>query len=137
MYEIWLFISVSSLKKYCAIFYSYECSLKMNFICIYFFKVNIPLKGRFIAIQTSQETRESSNKQHKCTPKISGEEQTKPQISKWKEIIRFRAKINEIETQQKIEKIKENPSQFFERSTKLMNPLARHIKKGEGSNKKN
>ena len=49
-----------------------------------------------------------SNKQPKLTPKTSREEeQTKPKISRRKEIIKIRAEINEIETKKTIEKINE------------------------------
>ena len=45
-----------------------------------------------------QETRKISNKQSKLTPKkLEKEEQTKPKVSRRKEIIKIRAEINEIE----------------------------------------
>ena len=46
-----------------------------------------------------QETRKISNKQSNLTPKeLEKEEQTKPKVSRRKEIIKIRAEINEIET---------------------------------------
>ena len=49
----------------------------------------------------SQETRKILNKQSNFTPKeLEKEEQTKPKVSRRKEIIKVRAEINEIETKQ-------------------------------------
>ena len=55
--------------------------------------------------------------------------QTKPKISKKKEIMRIRAEINEIETKKAIEKINEVKSLFFQKIKKIDKPLARLIKK--------
>ena len=52
----------------------------------------------------------------------------KTQSQQWKEIIRIRAEINEIE-KKTIEKIKEIKSWFFEKINKIDNPLARLIRK--------
>ena len=76
-----------------------------------------------------QETRKISNKQHKLTPKeLEKEEQTKPKVSRRKEIIKIRAKINEIETKKTIAKINETESGFFEKIYKTDKPLPRLIK---------
>ena len=50
-------------------------------------------------------------------------EQTKPKVSRRKEIIKIRAEINEIETKKTIAKINKTKSWFFERETKLINNL--------------
>ena len=50
-------------------------------------------------------------------------------ISRRKEIIRFRAEINEKETKETIAKIKKAKSWFFEKINKIDKPLARLIKK--------
>ena len=56
----------------------------------------------------TQETRKISNKQSKLTPKeLKKEEQTKPNVSRRKEMIKIRAEINEIETKKTIGKINE------------------------------
>ena len=51
----------------------------------------------------SQERRKSSNKQLYLTSKATTEEQTKPQFSRRKQIIKIREEINEIETKKIIE----------------------------------
>ena len=56
-------------------------------------------------------------------------EQTRPKVSRRKEIIKIRAEINEIETKQTIEKINQTKSWFFEKINKIDKPLARLIKK--------
>ena len=63
-----------------------------------------------------QETRKISNKQSNLTPKgLDKEEQTKPKVSRRKEIIKSRAEINEIETKKTIAKIDKTKSWFFEK----------------------
>ena len=59
---------------------------------------------------------------------LEKEEQTKPKISRRKDIIKMRAEINEIETKNTIEKINETKSYFFEKINKIDKPLARLIK---------
>ena len=60
-------------------------------------------------------------------------QQTKPKVSRRKEIIKITAEINEIETKKTIEKINETKSLFFEKINKIDKPLARLIrKKGRG-----
>lgn len=59
---------------------------------------------------------------------LEKEEQTKPQVSRRKEIIKIRAEINEIETKRTIAKINETKSWFFEKINKIDKPLARLIK---------
>ena len=63
--------------------------------------------------------------------KVGKEGQTKPQVSRTKEIIKTRVKINEVENRKTIEKINETKSLFFERVSKMDNPLARFRHKGE------
>jgi hypothetical protein len=50
---------------------------------------------------------------------LEKQEQTKPQTSKWREIIRIRAKINETETKQRIQRINETKIWFFEKISKI------------------
>ena len=52
-------------------------------------------------------------------------EQTRPKVSRRKEIIKIRAEINEIETKKTIEKINETKSWFFEKINKIDKCLAR------------
>ena len=57
------------------------------------------------------------------------EEQTKPEVSRRKEIIKIRAEINEIETKKTMAKINKTKSCFFKKINKIDKPLARLIKK--------
>ena len=74
-----------------------------------------------------QETRKSSNKLILHLKQLE-REQTRPKVSRRKEIIKIRAEINEIETKKTIEKINETKSCFFEKINKIDKPLARLIK---------
>src|SRR3712207_1745408 len=77
-----------------------------------------------------QQRRKIPNKQSNRTLKVlEKEEQTKPKISRRKEIIKITAAINEIETKNTIEKINETKSWFFEKINKIDKPLARLTKK--------
>ena len=49
------------------------------------------------------------------------EKQTKPKVSRRKEIIKIRAEINETETKKTIEKINEIKTWFFEKINKIVN----------------
>ena len=60
---------------------------------------------------------------------LEKEEQTKPKVSRRKEIIKITAEINEIETKKTIAKINKTKSWFFEKINKIDKPLARLIKK--------
>ena len=79
-------------------------------------------------IVLSQETRKAQLKNLNLPKTIEKEEQTKPKISRRKEIIKIRAEINEIETKKTIEKINETKSRFFEKINKIDKLLARLIK---------
>ena len=62
---------------------------------------------------------------------LEKEEQTKPKISRRKEIIKIRAEINDIETKKTMEKINETKSWFFEKIKKIDKPLADFSRKKE------
>ena len=91
------------------------------------------LRGKFIAIQAHLRKQEKAriNKLtlHLKQLKQLKREQTRPKVSRRKEIIKIRAEINEIETNKTIEKINETKSWFFEKINKIDKPLARLIKK--------
>jgi uncharacterized membrane protein YcaP (DUF421 family) len=53
---------------------------------------------------------------------LEKQEQTKPKTSRQREIIKIRAKINEIETKQSIQRINETKSWLFEKINKIKNP---------------
>ena len=89
------------------------------------------LRGKFIAIQSylkKQQTAQINNLTLHLK-ELEKEEQTKPKVSRRKEIIKIRAEINEIETKETIAKINKTKSWFFEKINKINKPLSRHIKK--------
>ena len=94
------------------------------------------LRGEFIAIQSYLRKQEKYqiNNLTLHLKQLEKEEQTKPKVSRRKEIIKIRAKTNEIETKKTIEKVNETKSWFFEKINKIDKPLARLIreKKGRG-----
>ena len=89
------------------------------------------LGRKFIGIQSHLKKQEKSqiNKLTLHLKQIEKEEQTKPKLSRRKEIIKLRAEINEIEMKKTIAKINETKSWFFEKINKIDKLLARHIKK--------
>ena len=74
------------------------------------------LTGEFTALQAYLKKQEkNSNKPSNFTLKGTGEkQQTKPKVSRRKEIIKIRAEINEMESK-KNTKINESNSWFFEK----------------------
>ena len=60
---------------------------------------------------------------------LEKEEQSKPKVSRRKEIIKIRAEIKEIKTKKTIAKINKTKSWFFVKINKMDTPLARLIKK--------
>ena len=97
------------------------------------------LRGKFIAIQAYLKIREKSQMNNLTLhlKELEKEEQTKPKVSRRKEIIKIRAEINEIEMKKTIEKIDKTKSWFLGKINKIDKPLARLIKKKkeEGSNR--
>ena len=89
------------------------------------------LRGKFIAIKSYLKEQNKSQIKtltlHLKEPEKEG--QTKPEVSRRKEIIKIRAEINEIETKKTIAKINKTKSWFFERISKTDIPLARLITK--------
>ena len=95
------------------------------------------LRGKFIAIQAylNKDEKSQVNNLTLHLKKLEKEEQTKPKVSRRKEIIKIRAEINEIEIKKTIAKVNKTKSWFFEKRNKIDKPLARLIKKkGEDSN---
>ena len=89
------------------------------------------LSGMFRAIQAYLKKQEKSqiNNLTLHLKELEKEEQTKPTVSRRKEIIKIRAEINEIETKKTIARINKTKSWFFEKIKKIDKPLARLIKK--------
>jgi hypothetical protein len=53
---------------------------------------------------------------------LKKKEQAKSKTSRWREIIKIRAEINEIKTKQTIQRINETNSWFFEKINKINKP---------------
>ena len=70
------------------------------------------LRGKFIAIQSYPKKQEKSQVNHLTLylKQLEKKEQTKPKVSRRKEIIKLRAEINEIETKKTITKINKTKS---------------------------
>ena len=85
------------------------------------------LRGKFIAIQSYLKKQEKSqiNNLTLYLKELEKEKQTKPKVSRRKEIITIRAEINEIETKETIAKINKTKNWFFEQINKIDKPLAR------------
>ena len=75
------------------------------------------LRGRFIAIQAYLKKQEKNqiNNLTLHLKKLEKEEMKNPRVSRKKEIIKIRAKINEKETKETIGKINKAKSWFFEK----------------------
>ena len=93
--------------------------------------VKAVLRGNFIAIQSYLKKQEKSQISNLSLylKQPEKEEQTKPKVSRRKEIIKIRAEINEIEAKKTIAKINKTKSWFFEKINKIDKPLDRLIKK--------
>ena len=90
----------------------------------------VVLTGKSITIQSYLRKQEKSQINNLTLHlKQLEKEQTKPKLSRRKEIIKIRAEINEIEMKKTMEKINEAKSWFFEMINKIDKPLARLIKK--------
>ena len=91
------------------------------------------LRGKFIAIQAYHKKQEKSqiNNLTLHLKELEKEEQTKPKVSRRKDIIKIRAEINEKEMKETLAKINITKSWFFEKINKIDKPLARLIKKRE------
>ena len=89
------------------------------------------LRGKFIPVQSYLKKQEKSqvNNLTLHLKELEKEEQTKPKVSRRKEIIKIRAKINEIEAKKTIAKINKTKVWSFEKINKIDKPLARLIKK--------
>ena len=87
-------------------------------------------RGKFIAIQAYLKKQEKSqiNNLTLHLKELEKEEQSKPKVSRRKEIIKIRAEINEVETKKTIAKINKTKSWFFEKISKIDKSLARLIK---------
>ena len=92
---------------------------------------NAVLRGKFIAIQAYLKKQEKTQIKNLTLhlKELEKEEQTKPKVSRRKEIIKIREEINEIGTKKTTAKINKTKSWFFENINKTDKPLARLIKR--------
>ena len=66
-----------------------------------------------------QKTRNISNNLTLHLKQLQKKEQTKPKVSRRKELIKIRAEVNEIETKKTIAKIDKTKSWFFDKVNKI------------------
>ena len=85
------------------------------------------ITGKLIALSASKRKLEraytSSLTEH--LEALEGKEANSPNRSRWQEIIRLRAEINQVETKRTIQRINQTRSWFFEKINKIDKPLAR------------
>ena len=83
------------------------------------------LSRKFIAIQSYLKKQEKSqiNNLTLNLKELKKEEQTKPKVSRRKEIIKIRPEINEKQMKETIAKISKTKSWFFEKINKIDKPL--------------
>jgi hypothetical protein len=88
------------------------------------------LKGKFIAISAYIKKAEASqiNNLMMRFKLLQKQNQTKSKASRQREVTNITAKINEIETNQSIQRINETKSWFFEKINKINKPLVNMTK---------
>ena len=88
-------------------------------------------RREIIAIQAYLKKKQTSqiNNLTLHQKELEKEEQTKPKVSRRREIIKIRAEINEIETKKTITKINKSKSSYFDKINRIDKLLARLIKK--------
>ena len=91
------------------------------------------VRGKLIALCASQKKVEraytSSLTAH--LKALEQKEANTPKRSRWQEIIKLRAEINQVETKRTIQRIKQTRSWFFEQINKIDKPLAT-LKRAQG-----
>ena len=94
---------------------------------------------KFIAIKAYLKKQEKSqiNNQTLHLKQLEKEEMKNSRVSRRKEILKIKTRINEKEAKETIAKINKAKSWFFERINKIDKPLARHIKKQREKNQIN
>ena len=94
------------------------------------------LRGKFIALQAYLKKQEKSqvNNLTLHLKQLEKEGLENPRVSRRKEILKIRAKINAKEIKETVAKINKTKSWFFEKINKIDKPLARLIKKEREKN---
>ena len=85
------------------------------------------LSGKLIALSPSKKKLERAltSSLIKHLKVLEQKEENPPKRSRWQEIIKFRAEINQVETKRTIQRINQTRSWFFEKINKVDEPLAR------------
>jgi hypothetical protein len=93
-------------------------------------KAKAMLKGKFIAISAYIKKIETSqiNNLMMYLKLLEKQEQTKPKTSRWREITKILAEINEIETKQTIQRIYKQKVGFLKRLDKIDKTLSNMTK---------
>ena len=89
------------------------------------------LREKFIAIEAflkKEENSQLNNLTHHLK-ELEKEEQTKPKVSRRKEIMKIREEIHKTENQKTMEKINKSKSWFFDHVNQINKPLASLPKK--------
>jgi hypothetical protein len=85
------------------------------------------LRGKLISLSASKKKLERAYTS-RLTAHLEAlelKEANSPKRSRWQEIIKLRAEINQVETKRTIQRIKQTRSWFFEKINKIDKPLAR------------
>jgi hypothetical protein len=93
------------------------------------------LRGKLMALSASKKKKKNKTKKKKTgeskpyqlnsRPKSSRTKRSTPKRSRWQEIIKHRAEINQVETKRTIQRINQTRRWFFEKINKTDKPLAR------------
>ena len=85
------------------------------------------LRGKLIALSASKKKLERAYTSSLTThlKALEQKEANSPKRSRWQEIIKLRAEINQVETKRTIQRINQTRSWFFEKINKIDKPLAR------------
>jgi hypothetical protein len=85
------------------------------------------LRGKLIALSASKKNLERAynNSLTAHLGALELKEANSPKRSRWQEIIKHRAEINQVETKRTIQRINQTRSWFFEKINKIDKPLAR------------
>ena len=88
------------------------------------------LRRKLIALSASKKKQERAHTSSLTTnlKALEQKEANSPKRSKWQEIIKLRAEINQAETKRTIQRINQSRSWFFEKINKIDIPLARLAK---------
>ena len=88
------------------------------------------LRGKLIALSASKKKLERAYTSSLTAylEALELREANSPKRSRWQEIIKLRAEINQVETKRTIQRINQTRSWFFEKINKVDKPLARLIR---------